>query len=303
MDSRANIYLLNTVGLGRYMQNISSNPLDAFFESSAVSLTATAVTPSESAENWGSILRGVLPRKHQLTNKAVEAGGQYNEDSQYPSIFKILSQSVNIQLASFASWLPINTGIIEKSVKGDFYSPLSHEGFWNKLRLRLAHWFGYSFYDAILVPKLVEYIRDFDDNHEDQKLLLFIHLTDVDEYGHAHNYGSEKYYNQIRTMGSHVETILNAIDDAGWKDDTLVIMTTDHGGIGNRHGGQSDEEVGVFIAVSGPGIKKGEIGAARNMDCAALVLHAFGFEIPIHFDAKIQPFLSCFNHVENTIDS
>ncbi len=66
-------------------------------------------------------------------------------------------------------------------------------------------------------------------------------------------------------------------------------MTTDHGGIERRHGGSSDQEVNVFLAICGEGIKpnfkiESEV---TNMDCAALILKGLGKEIPEWFDAKL----------------
>ncbi len=66
-------------------------------------------------------------------------------------------------------------------------------------------------------------------------------------------------------------------------------MTTDHGGIGNKHGGDSEPEVNVFLAIRGDGIKPGLKldGEINNMDCAAVILKALGHNIPNWFDAKI----------------
>ena len=66
-------------------------------------------------------------------------------------------------------------------------------------------------------------------------------------------------------------------------------MTTDHGGIGKGHGGNSDVEVNVFLAVRGAGIDPGSKIESEviNMDCATLILKALGKEIPEWFDAKL----------------
>ncbi|CAG8802226.1 36650_t:CDS:2, partial [Racocetra persica] len=75
-------------------------------------------------------------------------------------------------------------------------------------------------------------------------------------------------------------------------------MTTDHGGINQtkddgttqgRHGGSSDDEMNVFLAVCDPGITPNSKieGKVVNMDCAAIILKALGVEIPKYFDAKL----------------
>lgn len=218
----------------------------------------------------------------------MEAGDQYNENSIYPSIFKLLARLTEVSaVASYVGWAPINIGIIENSVKGNFYSPVTHESWWLRWWLKFRHWIGYPAYDEYVVSKVVGYISNPDS--KDLKL-LFIHLTDVDEYGHAHGFGSLNYFNQIKAKtDAQIAKILAAIDQAGWRDDSLVIMTTDHGGIGYGHGGDTTQEVNVFFAVRGPGITEGlEIERkVRNMDCSAIILMALGVAVPEWFDAQV----------------
>lgn len=281
--------------MGRYY------PRDQAF----VWVPAKAVVPTDSAQNWGSILHGVLPERHGLRNGDVETGAPFDENSPYPSIFKILSESgLNVKLASYVSWSPINSAIIEQSVKGDFYSPLTDENIFVRWWLKFQHYIGNSCYDAVLLEKLVKYIRNFDTRHKNEKLLLFVHLTDVDEYGHVYGFGSEKYGEQIKVMESYVRRIITAIDEE-WKNNTHVIITTDHGGIENRHGGESEEEVNVFIALRGRGIEPDVTinGDARNMDVAAWILAAFGCHIPPNFDATLSPFLKNFQNLTRDTNS
>ncbi|CAI2164300.1 11161_t:CDS:2 [Funneliformis geosporum] len=287
-SSYKRVIVLALDGVGRFFMEIPTPTIDAFFASGASSLTAKAVVPTDSAQNWGSVLHGVLPDKHGLKNGEVEAGVPYDEDSPYPSIYKLLANSFkDIKMASYVAWESINTGIIELSVKADLYAPLTHENrFWRWWLRFKHHWLKNSVYDYAVVSRLVDYIR----NPENKSVkLLFVHLTDVDEHGHGHGYGSQKYLNQIKVMDSHVATILEAIDEVGWKDDSLVIMTTDHGGIGRSHGGDSDQEVNVFLAVRGAGIEPSSKIESKvtNMDCAALILEALGKKTPGWFDAKL----------------
>ncbi|KAF0513373.1 kinase-like protein [Gigaspora margarita] len=56
-------------------------------------------------------------------------------------------------------------------------------------------------------------------------------------------------------MDSPIVIILKAVDEAGWNDDTLIMMITNHCGVGKSHGGSSDQEGNVFLAVRGIGIE------------------------------------------------
>lgn len=271
------------LGVGRYFTEVPTPTLDKFFNTGASSFTAKAVVPTDSAQNWGSILTGVLPTKHELTNGKVESGQPYNKN-EFPTVYQILATHYSdIKLASFVAWNPINTGIIEQDVKVEFYAPLTHENIIFQTWLRFRHWCKRSDYDSSVVSRVIDYIA----NSDDQSMrLLLIHLTDVDEYGHHYGYGSELYLNQIKILDTQIAAILKAVKDTTWGERALTIITTDHGGTGRGHGGNSIEELNVFVAINGSDIKPNStIGEVKNMDCAAVILEAFGVPIPDNFDA------------------
>ena len=118
---------------------------------------------------------------------------------------------------------------------------------------------------------------------------MLIHLVDVDEHGHAHGWGSKNYLNQLSVMDPQIGKILKAIETVGWSQDSLIIATTDHGGVGYGHGGTSDDESLVFLGLKGNGFDKEKVEntSITNMDCAAIILNALGVEIPSWFDAKL----------------
>ncbi|CAI2173808.1 17694_t:CDS:1 [Funneliformis geosporum] len=278
------VILLALDGLGTFYKKVPTPNLDSFV---FLGPEVRAQLPSYSAENWGSILHGVIPSKHGLTNDTVGLKS-YDEKSPYPSLFKLLQQDHNeMRLASFVSWGPINTGIIELSVKMDKYSPEINENFflrfwlWIKLRILLN-----SSFDPYVVSKVTNYILDPQNNDVE---FLFIHLVDVDEHGHAHRWGSKNYLNQMIVMDSQIGEILKAIETAGWSEDSLIIAITDHGGVNHDHGGKSDDETRVFMGLKCNGFNKEKILEEKitNMDCAAIILNALGFEIPSWFDAKL----------------
>jgi len=89
-------------------------------------------------------------------------------------------------------------------------------------------------------------------------------------------------------MDLQIGEILKAIETAGWSKDSLIIATTDHGGVGHGHGGNSDAESLGFLGLKGNGFKSIENISITNMDCAAIILNALGVEIPSWFDAKLS---------------
>ncbi|KAG9287900.1 hypothetical protein G9A89_017495 [Geosiphon pyriformis] len=287
------VILLGLDGLGTYFKNSTKVPnFNKFFESGASTLQVSAQRPTNSAENWGSILHGVVPEKHGLTNDIVNSGKAYDETKGLPSVFKLLHQEnykreSQAKLASFAAWAPVNTGIIEISIPMDRYAPDTHENAFVRWWLWIKHrWFGNSAYDSYVVSEACKYIKD---KRNDDVKLVMIHLVDVDEHGHGHGWGGNNYMLALEKMDRHISEILNAVDEANWKDDSLVIMTTDHGGINKGHGGDSKEESTVFLALRGSKIEPNTIieGDVTNMDTASIILTALGLESPNWFDSKL----------------
>lgn len=88
--------------------------------------------------------------------------------------------------------------------------------------------------------------------------------------------------------------MLDALDETGFAESTLLFVVSDHGGIGTRHGGATDAEVLVPWVVRGPGIRKGmDLGPfAKVEDTASTVVAAFGARQPAAWTAR--PLLSAF---------
>ncbi|KAL1914825.1 uncharacterized protein VTP21DRAFT_7917 [Calcarisporiella thermophila] len=248
-------------GGGSFMQWGNAPNLKKFIKESAYTYKAKAMVPTISAQNWGSMIHGVVPSKHGLTNSVAEKK-PYPEDSSYPSLFKLLQKErPGIVMASIAGWPAINIGIIEESVK---MTKVTGDDFTNN------------------TPKAVEYIK----NNDFQ--ILFIHHEQMDDLGHAHGYNSTTYINGWPKTDNAFGQVLKAIDESGKAKDTIVLVTCDHGGIGKGHGGTTPGEVNILWAARGPGIRAHEIKSeVRNMDIAAVMAHAVDFKPPSNWDAKL----------------
>jgi len=264
--------LLGIDGLGKFYNNENAPNLMKFIKN-GVSVDVNAVYPTDSAENWGSILTGVIPSMHKLK---LETLGKCYKNTECPSLFKIIAEKFGeSNVAAFVSWKPILTGMIENTVKMTKYSPTIDENIFAKFWMYTSHYYlKNSIYDSFTLPKVVKFIR------ENKKLkFLFIQLVDLDEVGHIYGFGSDKYNAKIKEIDNYVGEIIDAINCS--INDPLIVITTDHGGKGTKHGGNSIQEKEVFIATN---IELKSNSYFSNRCCAKIILNYLKIKVPENFN-------------------
>ena len=110
----------------------------------------------------------------------------------------------------------------------------------------------------------------------------FIHLDHVDHAGHEIGHGTPEYYASVGVADKLIGEVIAAIQEAGMKQDTLLLVTSDHGGKGKGHGGATMGEIEIPWIIAGPGIRAGhEIKSPVNTyDTAATIAYAFRLKQP-----------------------
>ena len=114
---------------------------------------------------------------------------------------------------------------------------------------------------------------------------MFLHFDDIDHAGHEFGYGTgiPQYVAALRKVDAEVGTVLSAIHNRRnhANEQWLVLVTTDHGGIGMEHGGQSAGERIIFIIASGGGVAHRVISPGPGQTAIAPTVFAY-LDIPIH---------------------
>jgi predicted AlkP superfamily pyrophosphatase or phosphodiesterase len=107
--------------------------------------------------------------------------------------------------------------------------------------------------------------------------LLFVHFPDVDLKGHARNWMSSEYIAQLTATDASVGRLLAALPPAA-----VVILTADHGGLGNDHAAVCREDTTIPWIIAGPGIRSGHAiqGAINTVDTASTVAAILGISMP-----------------------
>ncbi|MBO4983496.1 MAG: alkaline phosphatase family protein [Clostridia bacterium] len=254
------VVIIGVDGAGTYFKDASTPNLDNIFANGALTYDCLTSNPTISAQCWGSLLHGVIPSVHGLTNDNT-ATNAYPSDSSYPSFFRVIRENnENAVLASFAGWNPINIGIVENDIG------VHKEG-------------GMS--DALLTESILAYLAQ---NNPDA---MFVQFDEADSVGHSSGYGTDAQLAKIAQIDEYIGEIYNAYAEKGILDETLFIVTADHGGNGTSHGGLTDSEKYVMFAAAGKNVVKGTIGDMEIRDTASIVLHALGYECPITWSARV----------------
>ena len=253
----SHVITIGVDGAGSWFKDADTPNFDRIFSDGAVTYSALSSKPTISAECWGSMLIGVGPEVHKLTNKRVSVL-PYPLWSKHPSVFRRIRKAYpNAELGSYCDWNPITKGIVEKFIG------VSH----------------HTARDKELTPIICDYISK---NKPD---FLFIHFDSTDGAGHKNGYGTEKHLNAISGVDKLLGDVYSAVEKAGMLDDTLFMVIADHGGTVEKngkgsHGGWTDNEKYVTFAATGKGVQKGKISEMNIRDLAAIVLYAFGIKAP-----------------------
>jgi len=250
-------------GVGTALREASAPNIKAQLENGVLTYEARTIYPPISVQVWTSILYGIPPEKHRVSNMSLMA---YKDRvaTAYPSFFKVARQQLpDSKLASFGDWKEINSGLIEASSQCHVVT-----------------------FDPLGTDKIGTAAAEYITMHD--PTITFIYFEEPDHIGHHENYFSASHYEAIRNCDEQIGIIINALTAADMLNDSLMIFCTDHGGAYRTHGSDLPRDMTVFWGACGPCIAPGsEIQEMQTMDTAAVVIQALGLEIPSIWDAKV----------------
>ncbi|MBQ8577593.1 MAG: alkaline phosphatase family protein [Clostridia bacterium] len=259
------VVVLGVDGAGNFFKDTPTPNMDRIFANGATNYNVLTAIPTISAECWGSMLLGITPEVHHLTNGIVSSV-PYDTRSIFPSVFRAIRAAYpDCELASFCCWNPINHGIIENDL--GVYEDTDR--------------------DIPLTDKICDYLQ----NHDPK--MLFVQFDEVDGAGHRYGYGTKEHLDRITLTDGLIGKIHAAYEARGFLGSTLFIVTADHGGTpggdghGGSHGGTTDAEKIVFWGAAGKTVVPGTIGEMVIRDNAAICLYALGVEQPDTWTARV----------------
>ena len=140
--------------------------------------------------------------------------------------------------------------------------------------------------DLVIATRVAELIpQDFG--------LMFVHFPTPDWMGHEYGWLSPEQYSVIFRADEALQIILNALEAAGMRQDTLIIVTADHGGHNTTHGTSQLEDMTIPWVVAGPGVRHAVLPTEINTtDTAATV--AWALDLPLQPEWAGMPVLEAF---------
>jgi arylsulfatase A-like enzyme len=114
---------------------------------------------------------------------------------------------------------------------------------------------------------------------------MFVHFATPDAMGHVYGWLSSQYISVVQHTDEAIGTLLQDLDDYGLRQDTLIIITADHGGHAHTHGSRLPEDITIPWIVSGPGVRPGPLTTPiQTTDTAATAAWALGLPLPPEWD-------------------
>ncbi len=122
--------------------------------------------------------------------------------------------------------------------------------------------------------------------------VFFVHFPDVDGVGHAKGWGSAEQLACIEKTDRQLGELLTALDRAGLRASTFLMVTADHGGAGLTHGADDARSRHIPWIAVGPGVRQNfDLTRAaalevRIEDTCATACYLLGLPQAPYFDGK-----------------
>lgn len=253
--------------------NAKSPVMRRMMAEGSFTLHARGVMPTSSSPNWASMIMGAGPEQHGVTsndwqtNKFEIAPVAVGSGGIFPTIFGLLrEQRPKSEIGVFHDWNDYGR-LFERAavnVIEDSNGPTN------------------------AVRHAVAYIE------AKKPTFTFIHMDHVDHVGHELGHGTPAYYESVDVADRLIGEVLEGLNRAGLADRTIVLVTSDHGGVGTKHGQATMAEIEIPWILHGPRVKRGhELQSPVNTyDTAATAAHILGVKPHPAWIAK--PILEAF---------
>lgn len=197
-----------------------------------------SVLPSSSAVNWSSMFMGAGPELHGYTEWGSRTpdlpSRVVNADNRFPNIFGLYrEQHPDAEIGYIYEWEGLNYLVDTLAINYRQQAAFTEEN------------------PECCTPFAVKYIKEKKPN------FCAVLYDQPDGTGHKFGWKSQEYLDKMKELDGYLAQIVQAVEDAGIMDETVIVVVSDHGGIEKGHGGKTMDEMQTPIVFCGKGIKKG----------------------------------------------
>lgn len=251
-------------GWGSYSVEKADMPhVKQLMSEGSYTLQKRTVLPSSSAVNWASMFMGAGPELHGYTTWGSQSpdlpARVLNENGMFPNIFNLLREKdATAEIGAIYEWDGIKYLV-------DTLSLNSYQHFPNDDKLNTA-----------VTAAAVEYIK------EKKPTLTAIVYDSPDDTGHGEGHDTPGYYAKLKELDNQIGKIILAIKESGIYDESIIIVTSDHGGINKGHGGITMMEMETPFIIAGKGIRPQNHFTESMMqyDVAPTIADIFDINLP-----------------------
>lgn len=212
--------------------------IDQLFANGVLTLSNRPVMPSVTLPNWTSHLTGQGPEEHGITSNKWTLKNrsllplETDQDGYSPSIFKLVKEKKeNVKTAFYYNWAELINPINKKYL--DEVSFEENDRYQDNYAKAL----------------------DFISKNKKNPSLVFLYSVHTDHAGHSHKWMSAEYIAAIEEADQAIGAFLSKLKSQDLYEDTYFLLITDHGGIGNGHGGVTMNEMQTPWAITGKKIR------------------------------------------------
>lgn len=206
--------------------------LNRLMREGAWSLKSRSILPSSSACNWHSIFTCSASEQHGFNNWGTQtpvfAPSALKPSGLYPDVFaELREQRPSADIRYLYCWPGMS--YVADTNACDYVRNASDESI------------------AKFSEKIIR------DGKTDFLAAVF---HEPDGAGHHFGWGSPEYVKAMQVLDEHLAKLIRAIEEKGLRDDTIVVIASDHGGTEKKHGGPTLREMERTLVVWGKGVKE-----------------------------------------------
>ena len=298
---------LHTVSINIFNRTRFILPILAAICLSAFAISCTSSKSAAPENNYAKF----IPPQHIVFIGLDGWGGDYVTKANMPTVKRMISEgAAGLKLRcimpsnTFPNWAALFTGTPPANHNSEnfpsIFTLVKNNGQEKKLAL---------FYEAkelkTIVPADIAENREILSNLESalsvaayikeiKPAFTAVVFNEPDSAGHNYRWGSKTYYDKLNELDGFIAVIEQAVKDAGIYNETVFVMSSDHGGTFWGHGYNIPRQRKIPLVIYGRGIKENyTISANRSIcDIAPTMAAILGLKIPAEWTG--QPIMEIF---------